>query len=81
MSLAEMKRLYGDRADATDVPGMELDTVSKYRRDFGHLDVEMTFDDPQMYRLIPKISLRRSGITRVGKSSRCRCRSRTPRRT
>jgi len=29
-SMAEMKRLYGNRADATDVPGMELDTVSKY---------------------------------------------------
>lgn len=28
--MAEMKRLFGDRADATDVPGMELDTVSKY---------------------------------------------------
>ncbi len=28
--LAEMKRLFGARADATDVPGMELDTVSKY---------------------------------------------------
>src|SRR5260370_13021433 len=25
-----MKRLFGARADATDVPGMELDTVSKY---------------------------------------------------
>ncbi len=29
-SMAEMKRLFGNRADATDVPGMELDTVSKY---------------------------------------------------
>jgi hypothetical protein len=28
--LAEMKRLFGDRADAIDVPGMELDTISKY---------------------------------------------------
>jgi len=28
--MAEMKRLFGDRADATDVPGMELDTISKY---------------------------------------------------
>jgi hypothetical protein len=28
--LAEMKRLFGERADATDVPGMELDTISKY---------------------------------------------------
>src|SRR3984893_10699690 len=32
-SLAEMKRLYGDLADAANkvtVPGMELDTISKY---------------------------------------------------
>jgi len=29
-SMTEMKRLYGNRADATDVPGMELDTISKY---------------------------------------------------
>ncbi len=29
-SMAEMKRIYGQRADATDVPGMELDTISKY---------------------------------------------------
>jgi len=28
--MAEMKRLLGDRADATDVLGMELDTISKY---------------------------------------------------
>ena len=28
--MKEMKRLFGDRADATDVPGMELDTISKY---------------------------------------------------
>lgn len=28
--MAEMKRLFGERADATDVPGMELDTISKY---------------------------------------------------
>jgi hypothetical protein len=28
--LAEMKRLFGEHADATDVPGMELDTISKY---------------------------------------------------
>jgi hypothetical protein len=28
--LAEMKRLLGDDANATDVPGMELDTISKY---------------------------------------------------
>ena len=25
-----MKRLFGEHADATDVPGMELDTISKY---------------------------------------------------
>ena len=24
-------------------------TERYYRRDFGHMDVEMTFDDPQMY--------------------------------
>jgi hypothetical protein len=28
--LAEMKRLFGDGADAIEVPGMELDTISKY---------------------------------------------------
>ena len=28
--MAEMKRIYGENADATDVPGMELDTISKY---------------------------------------------------
>ena len=28
--MAEMKRLFGEHADATDVPGMELDTISKY---------------------------------------------------
>lgn len=28
--LEEMKRLFGEHADATDVPGMELNTVSKY---------------------------------------------------
>ena len=28
--MKEMKRLFGERADATDVPGMELDTISKY---------------------------------------------------
>jgi hypothetical protein len=27
---AEMKRLFGENAGATDVPGMELDTISKY---------------------------------------------------
>ena len=29
-SRAEMKRLFGDDADAVEVPGMEIDTVSKY---------------------------------------------------
>jgi hypothetical protein len=29
-SRAEMKRLFGDNADAVEVPGMEIDTVSKY---------------------------------------------------
>jgi hypothetical protein len=29
-SLAEMKRLFGDDVDAVQVPGMEIDTVSKY---------------------------------------------------
>jgi hypothetical protein len=29
-SLAEMKRLYGEKADVVNVPGMELDTISKY---------------------------------------------------
>ena len=29
-SLAEMKRLYGDRVGETNVPGMEADTISKY---------------------------------------------------
>ena len=29
-SLAEMKRLYGDRVGDTNVPGMEADTISKY---------------------------------------------------
>jgi hypothetical protein len=29
-SLAEMKRLYGENADVVNVPGMELDTISKY---------------------------------------------------
>jgi len=29
-SLAEMKRLYGEKADLVNVPGMELDTISKY---------------------------------------------------
>lgn len=29
-SLAEMKRIYGEKADAVNVPGMELDTISKY---------------------------------------------------
>jgi len=29
-SLAEMKRLYGEHADVVNVPGMELDTISKY---------------------------------------------------
>lgn len=29
-SLAEMKRLYGDRVRETNVPGMEADTISKY---------------------------------------------------
>ena len=28
--MKEMKRLFGENADATDVPGMELDTISKY---------------------------------------------------
>ena len=28
--MPEMKRLFGEHADATDVPGMELDTISKY---------------------------------------------------
>jgi hypothetical protein len=28
--MKEMKGLFGERADATDVPGMELDTISKY---------------------------------------------------
>jgi hypothetical protein len=28
--MAEMKRLFGEHADATDVPGMELDSISKY---------------------------------------------------
>src|SRR4029078_12004189 len=34
--MAEMKRLFGDRADATDVPGMELDTISKYGSNIVH---------------------------------------------
>jgi hypothetical protein len=29
-SLAEMRRLYGENADGLNVPGMELDTISKY---------------------------------------------------
>jgi hypothetical protein len=29
-SRAEMKRLFGDGADAVEVPGMEIDTISKY---------------------------------------------------
>jgi hypothetical protein len=29
-SMAEMKRLYGEKADVVNVPGMELDTISKY---------------------------------------------------
>jgi hypothetical protein len=29
-SMAEMKRLYGDRVGDTNVPGMEADTISKY---------------------------------------------------
>jgi len=29
-SVAEMKRLYGDTVAVTDVPGMEIDTISKY---------------------------------------------------
>src|ERR1700709_895608 len=29
-SLAEMKRIYGDRVGDTNVPGMEADTISKY---------------------------------------------------
>jgi hypothetical protein len=29
-SLTEMKRLYGEKADVVNVPGMELDTISKY---------------------------------------------------
>src|SRR6202521_4379993 len=29
-SLAEMRRLYGEKADLVNVPGMELDTISKY---------------------------------------------------
>jgi hypothetical protein len=29
-SLEEMKRLYGDNAGLTNVPGMEIDTISKY---------------------------------------------------
>jgi hypothetical protein len=29
-SMAEMKRLFGEHAGDTDVPGMELDTISKY---------------------------------------------------
>src|ERR1700674_560166 len=29
-SLAEMRRLYGEHADGLNVPGMELDTISKY---------------------------------------------------
>jgi len=29
-SLEEMKRLYGEKADVVNVPGMELDTISKY---------------------------------------------------
>jgi hypothetical protein len=29
-SLTEMKRLYGENADVVNVPGMELDTISKY---------------------------------------------------
>ena len=29
-SRAEMKRLFGDDADAVEVPGMEIDTISKY---------------------------------------------------
>jgi len=29
-SLTEMKRLYGEHADVVNVPGMELDTISKY---------------------------------------------------
>ena len=29
-SLAEMKRLFGDNVDLTNVPGMEIDTISKY---------------------------------------------------
>ena len=29
-SLAEMKRLYGEHADVVNVPGMELDSISKY---------------------------------------------------
>src|ERR1700693_1326243 len=29
-SLEEMKRLYGDNVGLTNVPGMEIDTISKY---------------------------------------------------
>lgn len=44
--MAEMKRLFGDKADATDVPGMELDTISKYAlnilQDFKPEDVPLS---------------------------------------
>ena len=29
-SMAEMKQLFGENVDATDIPGMEADTISKY---------------------------------------------------
>jgi len=44
-SLAEMKRLFGDDVDAVQVPGMEIDTVSKYAinilQDFSPEDAPM----------------------------------------
>ncbi len=62
--MSELRRLYGSRIDdatRTDIPGMEIGTQHKYvwdilidfpdrlSPDFGHLDVEMTFEDPKMY--------------------------------
>jgi hypothetical protein len=44
-SLAEMKRLFGDDVNTVDVPGMEIDTISKYGinifQDFKPQDVPM----------------------------------------
>jgi len=56
--MAEMRRLFGEHADATDVPGMELDTISKYA-----LNILQDFkpEDSPMRPAAAEIQRRRTG--------------------